>query len=72
VAADEGPALLERLGHVELRTTDVPASTDLLGALATVVDSMAGRGPLLADVLTGDKTKREPLTWFRGILMPAI
>lgn len=57
-------------GNVQFHTADVAADADLHGPLAIVVDALAGRGPQLADVLPGDKTKREPLTWLRGILMP--
>ncbi len=59
-----------RPGHVELRTVASPASADLHGTLDVVVDSLAGRGPLLADLLAGDPAKREPLTLLRPMLAP--
>lgn len=58
-------------GHVELYALDAPATADLEGNLDAVVDSLAGRGPVLADVLAGDARKREPLTSLRARLVPA-
>jgi hypothetical protein len=58
-------------GHAELHAVDAPASADLEGTLAAVVDSLAGRGPLLAEVLAGDARKLEPLTSLRAMLVPA-
>ncbi len=57
-------------GHVELRAVDAPATADLEGSLGAVVDSLAGRGPLLAGVLAGDARKLEPLTSLRAMLVP--
>ena len=58
-------------GHVELYALDAPTTADLKGTLGAVVDSLAGRGPVLADVLAGDARKREPLTSLRARLVPA-
>ena len=66
-------------GHIELHTVDrahadaapAPAAADFHGRLDAVVDSLAGRGPALADVLAGDPIKREPLTWVGARLAPA-
>jgi uncharacterized protein (TIGR03083 family) len=58
-------------GHVELHAVDAPATADLDGMLGTVVDSLAGRGPLLGDVLAGDARKLQPLTSLRAMLVPA-
>ena len=63
-------AAVVRPGHVELRTVASPPTADLQGTLGAVVDSLAGRGPLLADLLAGDPSKREPLTWLRAMLAP--
>lgn len=59
-----------RPGHVELQEPDCPPTADLNGSLDAVVDSLAGRGPSLADVLAGDAGRREPLTWLRARLAP--
>lgn len=58
-------------GHVELIAVDEPATADLRGTLDIVVDSLAGRGPLLAEVLGGHAIKRDPLTSLRAGLVPA-
>jgi hypothetical protein len=58
-------------GNVELNAVDSPATADLRGTLDVVVDSLAGRGPLLADVLGGGALKRDPLTSLRARLVPA-
>ena len=58
-------------GHAELHAVDAPTTADLEGALGAVVDSLAGRGPRLADVLAGDARKLEPLTSLRARLVLA-
>lgn len=58
-------------GHAELHAVEAPTAADLEGTLGAVVDSLAGRGPLLADVLAGHAGKREPLTSLRAGLVPA-
>ncbi|MCA1843808.1 MAG: maleylpyruvate isomerase family mycothiol-dependent enzyme [Actinobacteria bacterium] len=60
-----------RPGHVELRTVASPPTADLHGTLDAVVDSLAGRGPLLAELLAGDPGKCEPLTRLRAMLAPS-
>ena len=57
-------------GHAELHSVEAPTTADLEGPLGAVVDSLAGRGPLLADVLAGDARKREPLTSLRALMVP--
>ena len=55
--------------HVVLRRADAPAGDEQLrGPLAPVVDVLAGRGPEVQTVLTGDRAALEPLTWLRPIL----
>jgi hypothetical protein len=58
-------------GHVELRVAASPPDADLGGELAAVVDALAGRGRVLADVLDGDTGKQEPLTWLGAAFRPA-
>ncbi len=57
-------------GHVELRVVPSPAPADLRGSLGAVVDSLAGRGSALADVLEGDPGQARPLTWLGAMLAP--
>jgi hypothetical protein len=70
LAGDGGSYLVSVTpGHVEL-DVDGSAAGDLNGAIPAVVDSLAGRGPMLSEVLDGDPAKREPLTWLRPMLGP--
>lgn len=57
-------------GSASVRPASPEAPADLRGELGAVVDSLAGRGPLLADVLRGDAALCEPLTLLRALLVP--
>ena len=59
-----------RPGHVELRAARTVDGTDLRGALAEIVDSLAGRGPVPTDVLHGDPALVAPLAHIRDRLLP--
>ncbi len=58
-------------GQVSVRRAETSGDEDLQGELAPVMDSLAGRGAPLEEVLSGDPRVREPLTWLRSRLSPA-
>lgn len=60
-----------RPGHVELSSATSVDGADLHGSLADVVDSLAGRGPEPAEVLSGDPALIAPLAFVRARLRPA-
>lgn len=56
--------------HAVLKPARPGDTTNLQGELATVVDSLAGRGQAPEAVLAGDPAQREPLTRLRTFMVP--